>query len=243
VVPRTHGLEQYLEAIYILDTEGETVLASVLADYLHVARPTVTQTVQRMTAAGYVTTGEGREIVLTPEGRKKAEVIVRRHRLLERWLSDELGLDWADAHVEAGRLEHAVSPLVEERLYEKLGHPTTCPHGNVIPGSGARQTKGTPLTEIAAPATVKVIRIYEQAEEDLDLLRFLHTAGIVPGAILEVPDGRSPYEVGVPIRVGDQSYALDEQVARRILVAPENPPSEEPSHLSKTKAQNVGNPA
>jgi DtxR family Mn-dependent transcriptional regulator len=217
-MPRTHGIEEYLEAIYVLKAEGETVLPSVLADYLGVARPTVSQTVQRLTASGYVTTGDGREIVLTPDGRKKAEVIVRRHRLLERWLTDELGLDWADAHVEAGRLEHAISSLVEQQLFEKLGRPTTCPHGNVIPGSGAEQIPGTPLTNIEPPAVVRVIRIYEQAEEDLDLLRFLHRAGIVPGARLELVTRKSQYEAGVPILVQGQSYSLDEQVARRILV-------------------------
>ncbi|GMA51961.1 DNA-binding protein [Alicyclobacillus contaminans] len=217
-MPRTHGLEEYLEAIYVLTTEGEVVLPSVLADYLNVSRPTVTQTVQRMTAAGLVAPGESRAIVLTPEGTRRAEVIVRRHRLLERWLSDELGLDWADAHVEAGRLEHALSPLVEERLFEKLGRPKTCPHGNIIPGSGAQWEKGIPLTDVAPPARVQVVRIYEQAEEDLDLLRFLHRAGIVPGADIFIPDGRSAFEAGVPIEVGGSSYSLDENVARRILV-------------------------
>jgi DtxR family Mn-dependent transcriptional regulator len=217
-MPRTHGLEEYLEAIYVLDAEGEVVLGSVLADYLGVARPTVTQTMQRMTASGYVAAGEGKGIILTEQGRLKAEEIVRRHRLLERWLTDELGLDWADAHVEAGRLEHSVSKMVEERLFERLNHPTTCPHGNVIPGTGARQPAGRKLTEIQAPAAVRVIRIFEQAEEDLDLLRFLHRTGIVPGAEIEVVGNQSPYEAGIAIAVDNQSYALDEQVARRILV-------------------------
>jgi DtxR family transcriptional regulator, Mn-dependent transcriptional regulator len=218
-MPRTHGVEEYLEAIYVLDAEGEVVLSSMLADYLNVARPTVTQTMQRMNAQGYVATGEGKEIRLTPLGREKAEEIVRRHRLLERWLTDELGLDWADAHVEAGRLEHSVSKMVEDRLYERLNHPTTCPHGNLIPGTGSQQPAGKPLTDIPAPAVVRVIRIFEQAEEDLDLLRFLHRAGIVPGAEVTVLGHQSRFEAGIPIEVDGQTYALDEQVARRILVS------------------------
>ncbi|MCL6548547.1 MAG: metal-dependent transcriptional regulator, partial [Alicyclobacillus sp.] len=173
----------------------------------------------RLTAAGLVSAGEGREIELTEEGRQRAETIVRRHRLLERWLTDELGLDWAEAHVEAGRLEHAVSPLVEARLFERLGRPTTCPHGNVIPGTGAVQPTGTPLTEIRAPAEVKVVRIVEQAEEDLELLRFLNRAGIVPGAVIAVVRSHSPYEAGVQVEVAGHSYALDDAVARRVLVA------------------------
>ncbi|WDL96206.1 metal-dependent transcriptional regulator [Alicyclobacillus sp. ALC3] len=219
-MPRTHGIDEYLEAIYVLDAEGDVVLPSRLADYLDVARPTVTQTVQRMTASGFVGTGEGRSIVLTDEGRRKAEQMVRRHRLLERWLTDELGLDWADAHVEAGRLEHAISPEVEERLAERLGYPTTCPHGNVIPGSGAKQVSGRPLSGMEGGQSVTVVRIVEQAEEDLDFLRFLHTAGIVPGAKVVLSKPASPYEAGVPIEVDGASYSLDESVAKRILVTP-----------------------
>jgi DtxR family Mn-dependent transcriptional regulator len=218
-VGKTHGMNDYLEAIYILESEGERVLSSKLADYLGVTRPTVTQTVQRMSAAGYVQPGEGKELMLTPEGRKRAEAIVRRHRLLERWLCDGLGLDWADAHVEASRLEHSISPLVEERLAKLLGNPTTCPHGNVIPGSGAKQALGTPLDQVPAPATVNVIRIFEVAEEDIDLLRFLYQSGIVPGATLIVTSGQNPYEPGVRIQVNDATYVLDQAVAKRVLVS------------------------
>ncbi|QSO52532.1 metal-dependent transcriptional regulator [Alicyclobacillus curvatus] len=217
-MPRTHGVEQYLEAIYILTGEGVTVLGSVLADYLNVSRPTVTQTIQRLTTAGLVTTGTGKEIVLTAEGLERAETVVRRHRLLERWLSDELGLDWAQAHVEAGRLEHAISPLVEERLYERLGRPSTCPHGNVIPGTGWRQPHGIRLTEVAAPNQVQVVRIFEHAEEDLDLLRFLHQAGLIPGAKVSVNAPESRYEAGVPVEVNGSVYALEPSVAERIIV-------------------------
>jgi len=217
---RKHGVEEYLEAIYVLEAEGDTVIASKIADYLRVARPTVTQSIQRLTASGYVISIEPKGISLTMEGRIRAESIVRRHRLIERWLSDELGLDWADAHIEAGRLEHAVSPLVEERLYERLGRPTTCPHGNPIPGSGHTGLSGKPLSSIQAPAMVTVVRIVEQAEEDLDLLRFLHKSGIVPGATLMVGESPSAFEAGIPIVVNGLSYALEEQVARRILVTP-----------------------
>lgn len=219
-MPRTHGMEQYLEAIYVLEAEGDAVIASKLADYLGVARPTVTQTMHRMSASGYVTSGEGREILLTSEGRERAEEVVRRHRLLERWLTDELGLDWAQAHVEAGRLEHAISPAVEERLFERLGRPTTCPHGNVIPGSGAKEQRGVPLRDVAPPATVVVQRILEQAEEDLDLLRFLHKSGIVPGASLLVMEKESPYEAGIVVEVSGDKFSLELDVAARVLVKP-----------------------
>lgn len=216
---KTHGTDEYLEAIYILQTEGETVLSSKLADYLGVARPTITQTVQRLTTQGLLKASPGKELALTEEGTRRAELVLRRHRLLERWLTDELGLDWADAHVEAARLEHSISPLVEERLAERLGNPLTCPHGNAIPGSGAKQLHGAALDEVETPAQVTVIRIVELAEEDLDLLRFLHQAGIVPGAVLTLDETKSPYEAGVRVSVGGEQYALDEKVAKRVLVS------------------------
>jgi DtxR family transcriptional regulator, Mn-dependent transcriptional regulator len=224
----SHGIDDYLETIYVLDQEGELVLASRIADFLSVSRPTVSQTMQKMIGLGYVTTGEGREITLTPEGLRLAEARVRKHRLLERWLSDELGLDWAEAHVEASRLESAISPLVEEQLYERLGKPTTCPHGNVIPGSGHVQRKGTPLSDIPPNVTVEVVRIVELAEEDLDLLRFLHKSGIVPGAIVTVLGNTSRFEAGVPIVVNQRAnhsddveplaVSLQSEVAQRVLV-------------------------
>ncbi len=217
-MPKTHGLEQYLQAIYVLGGEGELVLPSVLADYLDVARPTVTQTVARLTHAGLVSTAEGKGLILTELGMRRAEILVRRHRLVERWLTDDLGLDWASAHLEAGRLEHAISPLVEQRLVEHLGYPTTCPHGNVIPGSGADQQVGLHLSSIVPPARVQVMRIAETAEEDLDLLRFLHQTGFVPGAVLTLLDKSSPYEAGISVQVNDHVYALDEHVAQRVMV-------------------------
>ncbi|WAH38458.1 metal-dependent transcriptional regulator [Alicyclobacillus dauci] len=216
---RPSGMDAYLEAIYVLNAEGEQVLASKVADYLNVSRPTVSQTLQRMNQAGYVTSGDSKEIILTDEGISRAEDIVRRHRLLERWLTDQLGLDWADAHVEAGRLENSVSPLVESRLEELLGHPTTCPHGNVIPGSGYKQPEGVPLSEAKPDQTVEVIRIVEVAEEDLDLLRFLYRNGFVPGEKLRL-EAQNPYEAGVPVHVRGESISLDAAVAARILVRP-----------------------
>lgn len=220
-VAQGHAMDAYLEAIYVLEAEGEQVIASKIADYMNVSRPTVSQTLQRMSSSGYVTTGENKEIGLTEMGRSRAEEIVRRHRLLERWLTDKLGLDWADAHVEAGRLENSVSPLVESRLAEMLGNPTTCPHGNVIPGSGYVQPAGIPLSEAEPGKMVEVIRIVELAEEDLDLLRFLHKAGIVPGATLKA-EVQSRYEAGIAILVGGESISLDKPVAARVLVRDAN---------------------
>lgn len=216
-MPLQHGLDGYLEAIYVLHAEGEQVIASRVADYLSVSRPTVSQTLQRLQKEKFATVSETREIVLTEVGMERAEEIIRKHRLLERWLTDVLGLDWADAHVEAARLESSISPLVESRLEELLGHPTTCPHGNVIPGSGYVEPKGAPLSTLEEACAVEVIRIFEVAEEDLDLLRFLHKSGIVPGATIEI-EPQSRFEAGVAIRVRGEAMSLDLSVAERIIV-------------------------
>src|SRR3982075_3726160 len=115
-------------------SEGEPTRSARLADWLGVSRPTVTIALRRMTRDGMVRMSRSKEIELTSAGMKAAESIVRRHRIMERWLTDGLGLDWGAADEEAARLEHAVSETVERRLYEVLGRPRTCPHGNPIPG-------------------------------------------------------------------------------------------------------------
>src|ERR1051326_4213107 len=115
-------------------SEGEPLRPARLADWLGVSRPTVTVALRRMTRDGMVVQNSRKEIELTARGRRAAAAIVRRHRIMERWLTDSLGLDWVTADEEAARLEHAVSDVVERRLWETLGRPTSCPHGNPIPG-------------------------------------------------------------------------------------------------------------
>src|SRR5256884_4867137 len=130
----TEVVARYLEAIYYMRTEGEPVRSARLADWLGVSRPTVTVALRRMTRDGMVRLDGRKEIDLTRRGQQAASAIVRRHRIMERWLTDALGLDWVAADEEAARLEHAVSDVVEQRLWEALGRPTSCPHGNPLPG-------------------------------------------------------------------------------------------------------------
>ena len=131
-------VSRYLEAIYYMWSEKESLRSARLADWLGVSRPTVTVGLRRMARDGLVRMNGRKEIELTAKGMRTAESIVRRHRIMERWLTDGLGLDWVTADAEAARLEHAVSDVVEQRLYEVLGRPTTCPHGNPIPGRASR---------------------------------------------------------------------------------------------------------
>src|ERR671918_592551 len=170
----TASVQDYLAAIYDLTSSGKPVIGARLAKHMGISAPAVTESMQRMTRGGYVRVGRGKELMLTPKGRQIAEIMARRHRLLERWLTDTLGLNWTDAHEEAHRLEHALSPRVEERLAELLGVPTTCPHGNPIPGMPAPEAHNpVPLSQTAAGQELTVDRITEEAEADRQLLRFL----------------------------------------------------------------------
>src|ERR1700730_10814068 len=132
--PPSEGIAHYLEAIFYIRAEGEPVRSARLADWLSVSRPTVTVALRRMTRDGMVRLNAHKEIELTARGDQAAAAIVRRHRSMERWLTDILGLDWVTADAEAERLEHAVSEVVEQTLYRSLGRPKTCPHGKPIPG-------------------------------------------------------------------------------------------------------------
>ena len=136
-----------------------------------------------MARGGYLRLAAGKQIVLTRRGPTVAEAMARRHRLLERWLTDILGLNWTEAHEEAHRLEHALSPRVEDRLAESLGMPTTCPHGNPIPGM-ANPGRGPGRFRSTGPrraTTVTVVRITEEAEADRKLLEHLWRSASGPG--------------------------------------------------------------
>jgi len=213
-------ISRYLEAIYYMDAEGESVRSARLADWLGVSRPTVTVALRRMIRDGMVRIDPRKEIVLTAAGRVAAESIVRRHRIMERWLTDSLGLDWVQADEEAARLEHAVSDLVEERLYEALDRPTTCPHGNPIPGHAEPRAGERRLSSLDSGARASVTRISEVAEREAPLLLgYLLERGLVPGRGLEVLDvdavGRT-----LQVRIGARDVTLSHETAGKIWVAP-----------------------
>src|SRR5215469_14593672 len=157
----TEVVSRYLEAIYYMQSENEPVRSARLADWLGVSRPTVTVALRRMTRDGMVRLNGRKEIELTDLGEQEAAAIVRRHRIVERWLTDTLGLDWVTADEEAARLEHAVSEVVERRLWETLGRPTSCPHGNPIPGYAEPRAGEQRLATLDQGAAATVSRISE----------------------------------------------------------------------------------
>jgi len=180
-------IEDYLAAVYTMIREGRTVIAARLTKKMGVAAPTVWATLQRMQRDGLVTVSDKKEIALSDSGLEAAESIMRRHRLAECLLVDILGLEWHEAHEEAHRIEHAISPRVEGRILAVLDYPTTCPHGNPIPGCAQEPPAPTvALNSVGEGEEVTVESILEDAEEDRDLLRYLQKNGLVPGARLKV---------------------------------------------------------
>jgi DtxR family Mn-dependent transcriptional regulator len=171
--------------------------------------------VKRMEADGLVTTIG--EIRLTESGRHLAEVVVRRHRLAERFLSEVLGLPWVKVHAEAETWEHVISDDVEAAMVAKLGQPTTCPHGNPIPGAGYRQPKLSSLASLGDEEKV-LHRISEELELDGDIMGFLDESGLRPGAEVELvtrtPDGTLTVRVNRSEQVGIGAF-----IAERLFVA------------------------
>jgi DtxR family Mn-dependent transcriptional regulator len=183
----TPTVDDYLQTIYSLETEGEKAYSGRLARWMRVRPPTAWATVRRMARDGLVTIDDKKAIHLTPRGRELAEVIARRHRLSERFLTDVLGLGWAEGHEQAHHFEHGLTPLIEERISDLLGHPRTCPHGSPIPGNGASLDPGLVSLDHLAPGDCARLEfISEELEEDGDLLRYLETHGMKPGARLVV---------------------------------------------------------
>jgi DtxR family Mn-dependent transcriptional regulator len=209
-------VSRYLEAIYYMWAEKEPLRSARLADWLSVSRPTVTVALRRMTRDGLVRMNRRKEIELTARGMRAAESIVRRHRIMERWLTDGLGLDWVTADMEAARLEHAVSEVVEQRLYETLGRPATCPHGNPIPGHSRVVPKEVRLSSLRTGDHATVTRVSEVAEREAPLLlNYLHQRDLTPGREIAVLEAD---EVGktLRVRVADREVTLSHETASKV---------------------------
>ncbi len=183
---------EYVGAVYELEEEGIAPIQARIADWLGVSRPAVSEMVHRMERDGLVAVGD--VISLTEEGRHLAEVVVRRHRLAERFLTEVLGLPWVKVHEEAEIWEHAISDDVEKALWAKLSDAKTCPHGNPIPGAGYRPPPVKAVGELEVGEQRPLERISEELELDLETMDFLDVNGMHPGAMIDVR-ARSPHGV------------------------------------------------
>jgi DtxR family Mn-dependent transcriptional regulator len=189
VAKPTQTVEDYLQLIYTMHREGEEVIAARLKERKGVSAPTAWATLKRMERDGLIELVQGHRIELSPLGVEQAESIIRRHMLAERLLTDILKLDWADVHDEAHRIEHAISPLIERQIRLLLNDPTTCPHGNPIPGSPLPPLQLVrPLREVREGERVVINNIAEHAEDDADLMHYLQRSSLVPGARLLVDE-------------------------------------------------------
>jgi DtxR family Mn-dependent transcriptional regulator len=191
------AFEEYCECIFELDEDDVDVIQARIAERLQVSRPAVSEMIRKLEAEGLVTNDGA--IVLTSKGRGLAQQVVRRHRLAERFLTDVLKLSWAEAHHEAGKWEHVMSDNVEDAMNRLLGEPTTCPHGNPIPGSRYVETDAAPLSRLPIGEPFTVRRIPEELEFTPGLLEFLEASSLRPGCSGVItaasPDGTLTVEI------------------------------------------------
>jgi DtxR family transcriptional regulator, Mn-dependent transcriptional regulator len=211
----TATFREYVAAIFEVGEEGLPVIQARIAEWLGVSRASVSEMIRKMEANGLVATNG--EVTLTEDGRHLAEVVVRRHRLAERFLSEVLGLPWVKVHAEAEVWELAISDDVEAAMLAKLGRPTTCPHGNPIPGAGYRQPTLTAMSDMVDKPMV-LHRISEELELDNEIMGFLDESGLRPGAtvklVTQTKDGTLTVSVGKGERVGISPF-----IAERLFVA------------------------
>jgi DtxR family Mn-dependent transcriptional regulator len=183
----SRAVQEYLLALRVRAGDGGRVTASQIGRHLGVSTQAASEMFRRLANDGLVSQAEGRELQLSPAGRAAADAIFRRHALCEWLLTEVVGLGWAESDVEAERLQGAISPRVEARLEELLGHPEMCPHGNPIDQETARRRPaGDRLSDTTSGSRVTIYRITEEAEEDAGLLSYLEARGLRPGTPVTV---------------------------------------------------------
>lgn len=211
----TPRIEEYLESIYKLQQEQHPVSTSRLAEHLKLSPPSVSEMVKKLASKNLVSHTE-KGVCLTKEGELNAKKVIRRHRLSERLLTDILGFRWDQVHDEACRLEHAISPEMEDRIAENLGNPRTCPHGHPIPDKDGLLVKEKVklLSELKASDKGIIVSVYE---EDPKMLQYLATLGLIPDACVRVEEV-APFGGPLIVCVSGSRYALGREVASRIKV-------------------------
>ncbi|MDP2713138.1 MAG: metal-dependent transcriptional regulator [Solirubrobacteraceae bacterium] len=211
--------EEYLQTLFWLQEAKLPMTGANVARAMQLSAPTVHEMIGRLERDGYITRAKDKQISFTANGLVHAEGVVRRHRLIERFLTDVLGIPWDEVHEEAERLEHAMSPVLEERMLAAIGDAKTCPHGHpIVAGS---RIDGVPLADVAEGAAVTILRFENEAE---DLLHYLKDAGIEPG-LKGTLTATSDDEVTVTGEDGDTrtiTFSVAETVS---VLADPSPPS------------------
>ncbi|HET9739778.1 MAG TPA: metal-dependent transcriptional regulator [Solirubrobacteraceae bacterium] len=210
--------EEYLQTIFWLQEAGLPMTGANVARAMQLSAPTVHEMIGRLERDGYITRGADKALAFTDHGREHAEGIVRRHRLIERFLTDVLGIPWDDVHEEAERLEHAMSPKLEERMRVAIGDAKTCPHGHPI--SPGERIEGVPLADVSEGASVTVLRFENEAE---DLLHLFKAEGVEPGKDGRVAEVDADHVV---VAFADGNATLTRSVSETVsvLADPSPPP-------------------
>src|SRR3954464_7625714 len=209
--------EEYLQTIYWLQEAKLPITGANIARAMQLSAPTVHEMVGRLENAGYVRRNEDKSLDFTDSGHDHASAIVKRHRLIERFLTDVLGIPWDEVHEEAERLEHAMSPVLEERMLAAIGDAKTCPHGHPIV-EGVRE-EGVPLADVEVGARVRVLRFENEAE---DLLHYLKESGLYPGLEAEL---HSADDEDVSVEPNGERFTVTRSVAETVSVrADPSPP-------------------
>ena len=206
------GVEDYLEEIKRLEEDEERTTATVLARTLEVSLPSASEMLKRLAGEGYLTREKDGTIVLTPDGRRLAHTILRRHRLIECLLVDKLGMSWHEVHGEAHKIEHAISARVEEAMAQALDYPDYCPHGHPICPVDLRETRR--LTTLDAGEKGVVAQISEVKEE---VLPYLDQIGVRPGAEVAIKDV-APNEGPMTVETSEGITSLGRELAARVRV-------------------------
>jgi DtxR family Mn-dependent transcriptional regulator len=212
--------EEYLQIMFWLEEAGLPINGANIARAMQLSPPTVHEMIGRLEDDGYVERADDKSLTFTEKGRKEAEAISRRHRLIERFLTDVLGIPWDEVHEEAERLEHAMSPVLEERMRAAIGDAKTCPHGHPIV-EGARE-EGVLLADVEPGADVRILRFENEAEE---ILHYLKETGIHPGLEGKLEDSDAD-EVVLSSEEG--THAVSKSVAETVSVKADPAPEPRP---------------
>src|ERR671937_892579 len=222
-----HSIDEYLETIYFLafpigeyrpQSTGSPTLASRVAEMLGVSRASAGEMLKRLQREGLIERGEQKEAILTATGRARAEKVVRKHRIIERLLTDFMGYTAAEAHVHADELGDTFSDDMVDRIDERLGHPERCPHGWPV-DTDAEQAENRelkPLADLETPARATIVRL---AEHDGELLHWFYDEGLVPGTELELRAAQ-PAAGQFTVRIDGSEKAIGEKAAAGLFVRP-----------------------
>jgi DtxR family transcriptional regulator, Mn-dependent transcriptional regulator len=225
VAPQGHSIDEYLETIYFLafpigeyrpSAAGSPTLAARVAEMLHVSRASAGEMLKRLEAEGLIERGEHKEALLTEAGRSRAEKVVRKHRIIERLLTDFMGYTPAEAHVHADELGDTFTDDMVERIDERLGRPDRCPHGWPVDPAAeqAENTDLAPLSDLPAGSRATIVRL---AEHDGDLLHWFYDQGLVPGRELEVRKAQ-PAAGQLTVQLNGAEQAIGEKAAAGLFV-------------------------